>query len=42
VDIKYLVVDVKFWVVKDKVWGCCEILSVCPGMGDGIDGFDFD
>jgi hypothetical protein len=28
VDIKHLVVDVKFGVVKDNVWGCCEILSV--------------
>jgi hypothetical protein len=28
VDIKHLVVDVKFGMVKDKIWGCCEILSV--------------
>jgi hypothetical protein len=28
VDIKHLVVDVKFGVVKDKIWDSCEILSV--------------
>jgi len=28
VDIEHLVVDVKFGVVKDKIWDSCEILSV--------------
>jgi hypothetical protein len=28
VDIEHLVVNVKFGVIKDKIWDSCEILSV--------------